>query len=326
MADDDDDDSGTGWWKVVNTPGLYIFSGPSTNSKSLGELKEGAIIEELDYQGDWIKHSKGWSLSYDSAQDLDYLEEVDEPQQQQTVIIQQQPIYVQQQQPLQQQMNQQPLQQQQNMYQQGMNQQYQQPLQQQQQMYQQGQQMNQQYQQPLQQQQNMYQQGMNQQYQQPLQQQQQQQQQMNQQFQQKPLQQQQTIQTFSNGAKITLRNSFGAYLAFNNGVAVYSQQAYIFTLVQNKNGFGLCNSFGDYATAETSPLALGLITAVTKKLGDYETFTFMNSGINNGYALQTCHKDFWGVSSFVVDNGNGGISQQYRKTFGPNDSWSVAFM
>jgi len=286
MADDDDDDSGTGWWKVVNTPGLYIFSGPSTNSKSLGELKEGAIIEELDYQGDWIKHSKGWSLSYDSAQDLDYLEEVDEPQQQQTVIIQQQPIYVQQQQPLQQQMNQQPLQQQQNMYQQGMNQQYQQPLQQQQQ----------------------------------------QQQQMNQQFQQKPLQQQQTIQTFSNGAKITLRNSFGAYLAFNNGVAVYSQQAYIFTLVQNKNGFGLCNSFGDYATAETSPLALGLITAVTKKLGDYETFTFMNSGINNGYALQTCHKDFWGVSSFVVDNGNGGISQQYRKTFGPNDSWSVAFM
>jgi len=95
---DDDDDDTTGWWKVINTPALYIFTGPSTTYDKIGEIPEGSILQEISNQGDWIQHAKGWSLSYDSAQDLDYLEVIDAPQQQQTVIIQQQkPIYVQQQ-------------------------------------------------------------------------------------------------------------------------------------------------------------------------------------------------------------------------------------
>jgi len=85
-------DSSTGWWQVVNTPALYVFSEPTINSDNVGSLPTGTIIEEIDYKGDWIKHTLGWSLSFDFATNCTYLVEIEPPHNHPMLLLQQQPF------------------------------------------------------------------------------------------------------------------------------------------------------------------------------------------------------------------------------------------
>ena len=49
-------------WKVVWATNVYARQGPSRDSPKVAELPPGSMIQELGREGDWIKHSAGWSL------------------------------------------------------------------------------------------------------------------------------------------------------------------------------------------------------------------------------------------------------------------------
>jgi len=67
-------------WRVINTPNLFIFDGPSTHkTKKVGNLPINTIIEQLDRKGDWILHRKGWSLRFYESEAITYLIPVKEP-------------------------------------------------------------------------------------------------------------------------------------------------------------------------------------------------------------------------------------------------------
>jgi len=75
------------FWKVLDA--VNVRKKAETKSAQLVALKKGVIVEELGKDNAWIKHSKGWSLSYVSAQNKFYMEPIfpkPHPQITQTVI------------------------------------------------------------------------------------------------------------------------------------------------------------------------------------------------------------------------------------------------
>jgi len=62
------------FWKVLDT--LNVRKHADIKSTQLVTLKKGVILEELGKDNAWIKHSKGWSLSYVSSQNKFYLEPI----------------------------------------------------------------------------------------------------------------------------------------------------------------------------------------------------------------------------------------------------------
>jgi len=323
----------TGWWKVVNTPALYIFTGPSVTYKRIGSFHPGTIIEEIGSHGDWIKHVHGWSLSYDTALDKDYLVPVQPPHkllvEQERVLhegkllkeeeLLQKEIQLNQQIIQQKLLNQQGQQLQQtnmipNLQQPNMIPNLQQPnmipnLQQPPMMMSANIQPQMMTTQPqvggfYPHQQQMY----------PLQQ---------------PLQgQEHPLQFFQTGEKISLKSASNHYLGVdynNNSHVGLVKQPYVFTLVAaNKTGgWGLLNAFGEYVEAQANALSLGSgHLTFSKKLGEQETFYFVNAG-SGTFAIQTCHKNLSGVHAYVVDSGKGTVIQAHLSFFGPQDAWHI---
>jgi hypothetical protein len=50
-------------WKVVWQTNVYVRSGPTREAPKVAELPPGSVVQELETQGDWVRHSKGWTLA-----------------------------------------------------------------------------------------------------------------------------------------------------------------------------------------------------------------------------------------------------------------------
>ena len=50
-------------WKVVWATNVYVRNGPTRDSPKVAELTPGTIVQELRREGDWLQHSKGWTLT-----------------------------------------------------------------------------------------------------------------------------------------------------------------------------------------------------------------------------------------------------------------------